>query len=838
MPWESTKTQRLLTVDFITKRRLVAPPVPLKPESAAPVEGDLKDTFPQWALSEDDERNFAVQLVEGIAELKIKAPDDVWVKCLFEACASLRIDARAAYGRRLRPISSILFKIDDPTTIDAWLNRWPRGHKDAAGGWVETKFAYSPIEAKKLITRLSSPLPGSRFGGDLIVWRPLGKPATDDVELGLEDLEARQIAATNMESICRAIAFATLAYWIRIYLDGLEAWDESLTRTIGGWLASEVRDGRAVNMKGKSLEGLCWAPVDSLDTAGLLMAFMNHLGAHSDLDFAFEHARRAIERNPDAIVAGWRAFETVLGVQARVGTRRAFRAGIDLSVVERLSEQYVYDSGVHEYVDRDALLKDVEPFAHKFADLVHTYENQAIYVGKKRLNPFRIYAASALRVDVEGQEFYPGEEPGALIRMSRVHGLLNGEDVLADEYRMMNTFTGFSIKPIATVDPAIMGPALSMIDTLLGYLTQENDAQMMWLKKFIAWTLQFPAIKQQVCPIIVGGQGIGKSRFGGTLMKALFGRMAGLAKASGLSEDKFLVTPFIGNLITFIDEVRLESAGAINTIKQLVREDFVPGQRKFKDARDYYIPSRLILATNRPDIGLTPEDAADRAFFFIVSWTAENKKMTEREFSAWTLSFKPFFDHFMAATQNVPVRQHLMRYFMDLEVTRAELEDLKYSSRNDENVVRSTMSKAREVARMIVADARVIPSKDITAWFNPFHLREAIKRYDDSRTKVEVSQVMLEFERARVIEPMTTGGFFRFKYGYGKLLKQMGDDHNLEISPNWPIQSVGEDWDSNTVDSSFGGPPWRGGKQEQKRKAKEEPDPAEQFYDPDAMQDF
>ena len=34
------------------------------------------------------------------------------------------------------------------------------------------------------------------------------------------------------------------------------------------------------------------------------------------------------------------------------------------------------------------------------------------------------------------------------------------------------------------------------------------------------------------------------------------------------------------------------------------------------------------------------------------------------------------------------MRQHLMRHFMDIECTRAELEDLTHSSRNDENVVR------------------------------------------------------------------------------------------------------------------------------------------------------
>ena len=56
---------------------------------------------------------------------------------------------------------------------------------------------------------------------------------------------------------------------------------------------------------------------------------------------------------------------------------------------------------------------------------------------------------------------------------------------------------------------------------------------MWWLKKFIAWTIQHPEIKQQSCPVIIGGQGIGKSRFGITLMKALFGDLAGQAGRAG-----------------------------------------------------------------------------------------------------------------------------------------------------------------------------------------------------------------------------------------------------------------------------------------------------------------
>ena len=67
---------------------------------------------------------------------------------------------------------------------------------------------------------------------------------------------------------------------------------------------------------------------------------------------------------------------------------------------------------------------------------------------------------------------------------------------------------------------------------MLGLLTRDNELQIDWLKKFVAWTIQHPEIKQQVAPVIIGGQGIGKSLFGNTLMRSLFGELAGQANAA------------------------------------------------------------------------------------------------------------------------------------------------------------------------------------------------------------------------------------------------------------------------------------------------------------------
>ena len=152
-----------------------------------------------------------------------------------------------------------------------------------------------------------------------------------------------------------------------------------------------------------------------------------------------------------------------------------------------------------------------------------------------------------------------------------------------------------------------------------------------------------------------------------------------------------------------------------------------------------------------------------------------------------------------------------MRYFRDYPCSREELEDLTHSSRNDERVIKSTMSKARELARDIAASGHIVTGNDITAWFNIQHLRAAILREDGQKSRVEASSVMMEYERAGVIEPARAeGGYVRFKWGYGRLLQKLGEAHNLKLEPVWDVGPG--DFDENPVKSMVNPPPWRGAK--------------------------
>ena len=123
------------------------------------------------------------------------------------------------------------------------------------------------------------------------------------------------------------------------------------------------------------MEGICWCPIDTREAALDLIAFLGKLGASGDLKIAYLQAEAQLIRDPLAPVAGWTALGGLFGQDGKQGIRRAFRAGLDLDVVERMSERYLLDISTHDYLDRERLLLGLS-YDVTHDRLVRDYDNQ------------------------------------------------------------------------------------------------------------------------------------------------------------------------------------------------------------------------------------------------------------------------------------------------------------------------------------------------------------------------------------------------------------------------------------------------------------------------------
>ena len=68
--------------------------------------------------------------------------------------------------------------------------------------------------------------------------------------------------------------------------------------------------------------------------------------------------------------------------------------------------------------------------------------------------------------------------------------------------------------------------------------------------------------------MVVGGQGVGKSFIGNVFCNALFGSLHGMVNGKQIGE-KFSVSPFLGKMFVFADEVRMKSGSAVKKIRLL-----------------------------------------------------------------------------------------------------------------------------------------------------------------------------------------------------------------------------------------------------------------------------
>jgi hypothetical protein len=592
----------------------------------------------------------------------------------------------------------------------------------------------------------------------------------------------------------------------------VEGTRQNLAIKVAGWLARLVRESQGIN-NNENTASSTYCPVGTPEIAESMLDFIcDELGDKEAYmrKRVFRDAIKKLDNNPDAKIPGWPALEGDIGTESMLALRTVFMPGVDVSPLTQMADRYVYDETDDKYIDRDRFYT-MSGFIHDGSELDRRHRNDLMEVSGKMKPVFKLFESSPLRRRVGGRDLYPDFKPGSIFRMSRAGDVIgDDQDSEPGTMTVFNTWRGWPILPAKNPDPKLLDKCNSMMDQLFVYLSQGNKEQASWLKQWVAWTVQFPGQKQQIAPVLIGGQGVGKSFFGNVFLEQLFQNQWGSASPKIL-EGAFSVEPFINKMFVFIDEAKFYNEASTDEIKKLIRADRLGGAEKFQSARTYRIFARVIFASNRFDMNIGQQNTQDRALFYMKTYDKDYMKQTDHAFKAWTVTLKPFFDEFNTFIHRMDVKEHYMHIFNTIKVDRHAIENTALSSGSDSHIIESNMSYARRIAKAIVEEGRIWEDLDISA---PFTTAEFNKRVADTCESMRIRfvqprHVFDEFVSAGLIESWASGSakYWRFKHRIGSLTEEFGIAIGVKLESRFIFTD--EDFGPNTSEF-MGAKPWKG----------------------------
>lgn len=821
---ETINKQRAIT-KLINDRFVQVGAIFLKTSSKNPYDPDgwtktqHRDTDLQGWIDSDEFRyhNVGFNLQQGWMDVDIDADDPEFNRCVLAALRYLNIDNRFKFGRASAGCAThVLLQLGEEESQNfEYLQRFEPKEFRIGGKRYHVQLRSYPTNtsAANLVKKAKQTvMPGS-------IYSHKSKPNTYDISVWYSDSgvanDITNIAATtprrvNFNEVVRAITFATFLYVLKD--EWVEGSRQTTAQKVSGWLARVVADSAAMNNQ-EAIANDVFCPVDTDDIAESLLYFIcDELGddeKHMRVR-AYHDARDKMARNPDAKIPGWPAMENLIGGEKTNALRTVFMPGSDVSNLTKMAERYIYDETDNRYIDRQRFLT-LGNYIHAGDELERRHKGDVIRISGKPREAFKVFESSDMRKRVGFRDLHPNLNPGGIYRMSSVGEVLSDEDDDdSSAIPVFNTWRGWPIAPCDTPDRHLMNGLVGHLDRLLSYMTRDNQKQVDWIKKWIAWTFQFPGEKQQIALVIVGGQGVGKSWLGNVFIKALMGSLWGSASPKVLSGD-FSIEPFVNKMFVFIDEAKFHNEMGTDEIKKLIRSVDVPGAEKFQSARNYRLFSRIMFASNRMDMNIGQTNIRDRALFYTRAYDKDHLGMDEMHFREWTGTLKPFFDEFTALMQQRTVREHYMHYFMNMELDRYEIESIKHSSSSDPSIVLSNMSWARRVAKHIIEDGRIFEDLDISF---PFTVSDLFKRVGEvckelGMRDVQGARVLAEFDDAGVLEKVVVQGQkkLRFTHKIGSLTDIFGAAISTPLDTRFEFKET--DYGENDCDGSTR-PPWKG----------------------------
>jgi hypothetical protein len=774
----------------------------LKPSGKMPFEDNWfskgpRDTDLQSWIDDPDRRllNVGFNLQFGWVDVDIDSGDVGYNRCIIAAMNHLGIDTRFQFGRAsLGSPSHVLVQLNESeaSNFNQLKQFEPNEFKLKGGRYkvelrsfaTDTAKANIPREAKQTV------MPGSIYVKkdnpsihDISVWYCNGNATAHSIA----DVAVTTPHKTEFNSLIRAIAFGTALYLFRP--QWVEGSRQSTASKISGWLARVVQDSNGLNNH-EAIADDVFCPIDSDGIAESLIEFVcKEMGDEEPYMRVrtYRDACGKLLRNPDAKIPGWPSMAQLFGDEVINALRAVLMPGADVSILTKLAERYIYDETDDLYIDRDRF-QSFGTFAHSGNELDRRHRGDFVRVGGKLRPAFKLFEISTIRKRVNVRDLYPDLRPGGIFRIDRIGEQISDDDDEPTSNVAFNTWKGWPIAVAQPVNFETLELCNKYLDQLLAYLTRDNLGQALWMKQWIAWTIQHPGDKQQVAPVIVGGQGVGKSFFGNTFLRMILQSLWGTASPK-LLEGAFSIEPFIGKMVVFIDEAKFHSEESTEEIKKLIRNVNIGGAEKFQSARNYRIFSRIVFASNHFDMNLGQANVQDRALFYIKAYDKDHLRMSSTDFRQWTVTLKPFFDEFQALLNRKDVREHYMYIFSNLEVDRHVIEDTTHSSSTDNEIIASNMSWARRIAKYIIEEGRIIEDCDISMPFGAGDLNKKVSEVckELGMLPVQGARVLAEFKEAGVIEVYTENSrnLLRFKFKIGTLTDKFGQSISVAMEPKF-----------------------------------------------------
>ena len=797
----------------------------LKTSGKTPYESDwfnknYRDTNLQQWIDEPSHRalNVGFNLQLGWVDVDIDSSNPVYNQCVIAAMDHLKIDTRFQFGRHsVGAPSHVMVQLsEEEGTNFAQLKVFEPKEFRLKGVRHKVELRSLPIEmGKASLAREAKQtvMPGSIYikksdakSYDISVWYHNGAHVAHSVA----DIALTTPHKTQFNAIIRAIAFGTALYLFKP--EWVEGNRQFVAQKISGWLARVVHESNAMNNHDAIAEDV-FCPIDSDDIAESLLEFICSAVGDEESYMrvrTYRDACQKLARNPDAKIPGWPTMSQLFGDEVVNALRTVLMPGADVSILTRLAERYVYDETDDLYIDRERF-QSFGTYAHPGNELERRHRGDFVRVGGKLRPAFKLFEISTIRKRVNTRDLYPNLAPGGIFRIDRIGEQISDDDDSEPTVSTaFNTWRGWPISVAHPVIPELMATCNEYLDRLLRYLTRDNEQQANWIKQWVAWTIQHPGDKQQIAPVIVGGQGIGKSFFGNTFLRNIMHSLWGTASPKVL-EGGFAIEPFIDKMVVFIDEAKFHSEASTEEIKKLIRNVNIGGTEKFKSSRNYRVFSRIVFASNHLEMNVGQANTRDRALFYIKAYDRDHLKMTAPEFAKWAIGLKPFFDDYNTLLNRKDVREHYMHILTTMETDRHFVEDVSLSSSNDPDIISANMSWARRIAKAIIEEGRIMDDSDLSMPFtiNDLNAKVAALVKEMGLHSVQATRVLMEFRDAGIIDPYKENNknMLRFKYKIGTTTEMFGSAISAVMEPRF--QFGPEDFGDN--DTTLANPKsWKG----------------------------